>query len=66
MEYMRRLIMCAMLNNFAIFSDEICYEWTDFTKWIPENEIKLSLLGLYNSYIRFHVQYWQSRITLDL
>jgi len=26
MEYMRRLIMCAMLNNFAIFSDEICYE----------------------------------------
>jgi hypothetical protein len=26
MEYLRRLIMCAMLNNFAIFSDEICYE----------------------------------------
>ena len=33
---MRCLTMCAMLNNFAIFSDEICYEWTNFIKWIPE------------------------------
>jgi len=49
MEYMRRLIMCAMLNNFVIFSDEICYEWTNFTKWIPENKIKFSLPELYNS-----------------
>ena len=47
-KFMRCLTMCAMLNNFAIFSDDICYEWTNFIKWIPENKIKFFLPELYN------------------
>jgi hypothetical protein len=39
--------VCYVEQLFAIFSDEICYEWTNFIKWIPEKKIKFSLPELY-------------------
>ena len=34
---------CYVEQLFAIFSDEICYEWTNFIKWIPEKKNKILL-----------------------
>ena len=47
MKFMRRLTVCYVEQLFVIFSDEICYEWTNFIKWIPEKKIKFSLPELY-------------------
>jgi hypothetical protein len=44
---MRRLTVCYVEQLFVIFSDEICYEWTNFIKWITEKKIKFSLPELY-------------------
>jgi hypothetical protein len=38
--------VCYVEQLFAILSDEICYEWTNFIKWIPEKK-KISLPELY-------------------
>ena len=44
---MRRLTVCYVEQLFVIFSDEICYEWTNSIKWITEKKIKFSLPEFY-------------------